>query len=60
MERYIYLFVSIFMTGLCLLCITKGLNRGSYFGGCIIILGLPILAVGVCSFFYGFLNLTFP
>jgi hypothetical protein len=59
-KSYVYLFVSILMGGLSILCITKGLYRGGYLGGGIILIGLPLLAVGVCSFFYGFFGLSFP
>jgi hypothetical protein len=59
-QRYIYVFVSIFMFGLSILCIANGLNRGSYLGGGIVLLGLPLVAVGIYCFFNGFLNLPFP
>lgn len=59
-QGYIYVFISIFMVYLSLLSIAKGIYRGSYLGGCIAILGLPLLAVGISAFVYGFLNFSFP
>jgi len=43
-----------------LLRIRNGFDRGGYLGGGIVLLGLPLIAVGVYLFFNGFLNLTFP
>jgi hypothetical protein len=59
-QRGIYFLISVLMDCLSILSITKGLNRGGYSGAGIVILGLPLLAIGVCCFLYGFLNLTFP
>jgi hypothetical protein len=56
----IFLFISTFLGSLSFLRIAKGLDFGGYLGGYIILLGLPLLAVSVRSFSYGFLNFTFP
>jgi hypothetical protein len=58
--RSIFFVIAIFSVSLSLLSIAKGLDLGSYLGGCIILCGLPLMAIGVCSFLYGFLNLSFP
>ena len=59
-DHAIYVLITIFATCLRFLSIAKGIDRGGYVGGCIIGLGLSLLAVGVCSFLCGFLNLSFP
>ena len=59
-QPYIYLFISIIMGCLSILCIAKGLNFGSYLGAALTLLGLPLVAVGVYCFISGFLNLPFP
>ncbi len=59
-DRAIFLVASILMAGLGLLCISKGINRGGYFGAGVALFGYPLIVLGGCCFLYGFLNLTFP
>lgn len=59
-NRTVFLVVAALLFGLSVLCVAKGLDFGGYLGGCIIMLGLPFMALSVCSFFYGFLNFSFP
>jgi hypothetical protein len=59
-DRSIFLFISIFDFCLSYLSAANGVNRGGYLGGCIIILGLSLQAIAVCSFFCGFCQVPLP
>jgi hypothetical protein len=39
------------MAGLAILSIAKGLNRGGYLGGCIMLIGLPLTFIAADCFF---------
>ena len=59
-QKTFYFVLSFGLIALSIIGINKSIDRAGYLGGIFLTLCFLPFAAGVCTFLYGFLNLTFP